>query len=194
MRLCRSYADPLEKRNRLVKTSDFTLRKFRVNPKYERCPHNLFLECQGREAQDGDSVAALLNELRQGCSYHAAQSGLIPKGTRQRTAGKVFYGCPHKRDHYHDPRQRGKPSVTTYADKEGLELLRPKDLSRPIPVPSKEYLTDLGFEDLFRRRRHAMGVSRMVFNNIRVNGFIIKVDKARIIPNARRDYTAEEIK
>ncbi|KAF9982048.1 hypothetical protein BGZ75_006584 [Mortierella antarctica] len=267
-----------------------------------------------------DQVEAWLKELRQGCNYHAAQAGLIPKGTRQRqwvldkmqedyialpasvaenhptalAAGgmwRAYFKCqrikgvpatdnsttadtkvalegkivviavgnsfihilPHNlgngstKDDMKDERtilqypiltirtiqykerddtftmsfgttlrQRTVAMTFTAArareiiiairarveslrwlyplTRKGIELSLSDDLSRPIPVPSKEYLIDLGFEDLLRAECHATGVDRKVFDNVLIDGFTIKVDKASDTPDTRRDYTAEEIK
>ncbi|KAF9581041.1 hypothetical protein BGW38_002093 [Lunasporangiospora selenospora] len=61
--------------------------------------------------------------------------------------------------------------------RKGIDLTLSEILSRPIPVPSKEYLPDLGFEDLLRAECFAMNVDRKVFSNVRVDGFVISIDK-----------------
>ncbi|KAG0247696.1 hypothetical protein BG011_001056 [Mortierella polycephala] len=78
--------------------------------------------------------------------------------------------------------------------RKGVELSMSEELSRPIPVPSKEYMPDLGFDDLLRAECHAMGVDRKVYNNVRIDGFIITVGKVGDTPEAKRDYSVDEMK
>ncbi|KAG0213892.1 hypothetical protein BGX28_003316 [Mortierella sp. GBA30] len=78
--------------------------------------------------------------------------------------------------------------------RKGVELLLSDDLARPIPVPSKDYMSDLGFEDLLRAECYAIGIDRRVFNNVQVDGFTITLNKAGDTPETKRDYSAEEIK
>ncbi|KAK3829972.1 MAG: hypothetical protein J3R72DRAFT_261482 [Linnemannia gamsii] len=78
--------------------------------------------------------------------------------------------------------------------RKGIELSLSENLSRPIPVPPKDHLTDLGFDELLRAECHAMGLDRRVFNNIVIDGFSITVNKASDNPEIKRDYTVEEMK
>ncbi|KAF9115051.1 hypothetical protein BGX27_009078 [Mortierella sp. AM989] len=266
-----------------------------------------------------DQVEAWLRELRQGCNYHAAQAGLIPKGTRQRqwivdkmqndfialptsvaenhptalaaggmwraffknqkikgvpvqenvsTETKValenkvvviavgtsaIHILPHNlgngstKDDMKDERTilqypiltvrsiqykekddtfticfgttlRQRTVVMTFSSarareiviairarveslrwlypltRKGIELSMSEELSRPIPVPSKEYMTDLGFEDLLRAECYAMGVDRKVYSNVHVDGFILTVGKAGDTPETKRNYSVDEMK
>ncbi|KAF9581215.1 hypothetical protein BGW38_001854, partial [Lunasporangiospora selenospora] len=79
--------------------------------------------------------------------------------------------------------------------RKGIELSLSEMLSQPIPVPSKEYLADLGFEDLLRAECSAMNVDRKVYSNVRVEGFRITIGKTGGEgPEQRRDYTVDEMK
>ncbi|KAF8976010.1 hypothetical protein BGZ46_008661 [Entomortierella lignicola] len=78
--------------------------------------------------------------------------------------------------------------------RKGIELSMSEELSRPIPVPSKDYLPDLGFEDLLRAECYAMGVERSIFSNVHVDGFTIKVGKVGDTPETKRDYGVDEMK
>ncbi|KAF9298207.1 hypothetical protein BGZ88_007557 [Linnemannia elongata] len=78
--------------------------------------------------------------------------------------------------------------------RKGIELSLSEALSRPIPVPSKEYMGDLGFEDLLRAECNAMNLDRGVFQNVRVDGFKIVVGKAGDSPDNRSDYSVDEMK
>ncbi|KAG0050823.1 hypothetical protein BGZ83_004408 [Gryganskiella cystojenkinii] len=78
--------------------------------------------------------------------------------------------------------------------RKGIDLAMSETLAKPIPVPSKDYLSDLGFEDLLRAECHAMNVDRKTYNNVRVDGFTIKVGKTGETPEARRDYSVDEMK
>ncbi|KAG0371897.1 hypothetical protein BGX24_001018 [Mortierella sp. AD032] len=78
--------------------------------------------------------------------------------------------------------------------RKGIELSLSENLSRPIPVPPKDHLTDLGFDELLRAECHAMGLDRRVFNNIVIDGFSITVNKASDNSESKRDYTVEEMK
>ncbi|KAF8936268.1 hypothetical protein BGZ58_004406 [Dissophora ornata] len=265
-----------------------------------------------------DQVEAWARELRQGCNYHAAQAGLIPKGSRQRqwavekmlvdhialptsvaenhptalaaggmwrayfksqrikgvpsqesapTEGKValegkvvviaigtsfIHFLPHNlgngssKDDMKDERAmlqypiltirtirykekddtftltfgttlRQRTVVMTFASarareiiialrarveslrwlyplaRKGIELSLSDELCRPIPVPSKDYMADLGFDELLRAECYAMGISHKIFNNVKVDGFVLtigKVDEG----TEKREYNAEEMK
>ena len=78
--------------------------------------------------------------------------------------------------------------------RKGIDLSMSEELSRPIPIPSKEYMADLGFDDLLRAECYASGVDRKVYSNIKVDGFVITINKAGDTPETKRDYTAEEMK
>ncbi|KAF9550387.1 hypothetical protein EC957_000689 [Mortierella hygrophila] len=78
--------------------------------------------------------------------------------------------------------------------RKGIELSLSETLSRPIPVPSKEYMGDLGFEDLLRAECNAMNLDRGVFHNVRVDGFKVVVGKTGDSPDNRSDYTVDEMK
>ncbi|ORZ21902.1 hypothetical protein BCR41DRAFT_369382 [Lobosporangium transversale] len=78
--------------------------------------------------------------------------------------------------------------------RKGVDLSMSEELSRPIPVPSKEYMVDLGFDDLLRAECYAMGVDRKVFNNVKVDGFILTVGKAGDTSETKRDYSVDEMK
>ncbi|KAI7830306.1 hypothetical protein BC939DRAFT_304790 [Gamsiella multidivaricata] len=78
--------------------------------------------------------------------------------------------------------------------RKGVELSLSEDLARPIPVPSKEYMVDLGFDELLRAECYAIGVDRRNFNNIKIDGFVIAVGKVGDTPETKRDYSPEEMK
>ncbi|KAG0380869.1 hypothetical protein BGX24_003730 [Mortierella sp. AD032] len=78
--------------------------------------------------------------------------------------------------------------------RKGIELALSETLSRPIPVPSKEYMGDLGFEDLLRAECNAMNLDRGVFHNVRIDGFRIVVGKAGDSSDNRSDYSVDEMK
>lgn len=78
--------------------------------------------------------------------------------------------------------------------RKGIELSLSETMAKAIPVPSKDYLADLGFEDLLRAECHAMNVDRKIYNNVRVDGFTVKVGKTGDTPETRRDYTVDEMK
>ncbi|KAF9027060.1 hypothetical protein BGZ52_004942 [Haplosporangium bisporale] len=78
--------------------------------------------------------------------------------------------------------------------RKGIELSLSETLSKPIPVIPKDYMADLGFEDLLRAECHAMGVDRSVYNNVVVDGFMLKVGQAGDRPDNLRDYTVDEMK
>ncbi|KAF9175120.1 hypothetical protein BGX21_007357 [Mortierella sp. AD011] len=77
--------------------------------------------------------------------------------------------------------------------RKGIELSLPESISKPIPVPSKEYMPDLGFEDLLRAECYAMSVDRKTYNNVKVDGFTITVGKTGEGPD-KRDYSVDEMK
>lgn len=77
--------------------------------------------------------------------------------------------------------------------RKGIELAMSEELSRPIPVPSKEYMTDLGFDDLLRAEAMATGVDRRVYN-IKIDGFVITIGKVGDTPETKRDYSVDEMK
>ncbi|KAG0042450.1 hypothetical protein BGZ83_000451 [Gryganskiella cystojenkinii] len=78
--------------------------------------------------------------------------------------------------------------------RKGIELALSDELSRPIPVPSKEYMTDLGFEDLLRAESLATGVDRTVYKNVKIDGFMITIGKIGDTPETKRDYSVDEMK
>ncbi|KAF9188797.1 hypothetical protein BGZ51_000321 [Haplosporangium sp. Z 767] len=78
--------------------------------------------------------------------------------------------------------------------RKGVTLFLSEALSKPIPVPSKDYLPDLGFEELLRAECVAMNVDRRVFNNVKIDGFKITVGKTGDFPEKRRDYSVDEMK
>jgi len=78
--------------------------------------------------------------------------------------------------------------------RKGIELALSEDLSRPIPVPSKEYMTDLGFDELLRAEAMATGVDRKVFSNVNTDGFVISIGKVGDTPETSRDYSVDEMK
>ncbi|KAG0305157.1 hypothetical protein BGZ98_004541 [Dissophora globulifera] len=78
--------------------------------------------------------------------------------------------------------------------RKGVELSLSEDLARPIPVPSKEYMPDLGFDELLKAECSAMGLDRKLFNNVKTGGFTITIGKVGDTPETLRDYTAEEMK
>ncbi|KAF9098047.1 hypothetical protein BGX23_007204 [Mortierella sp. AD031] len=78
--------------------------------------------------------------------------------------------------------------------RKGIELSLSESLSRPIPVPPKDHLNDLGFDELLRAECHAMGLDPRVFNNVVIDGFHITVGKAGDSPENKRDYSVEEMK
>ncbi|KAF9543616.1 hypothetical protein EC957_000620 [Mortierella hygrophila] len=78
--------------------------------------------------------------------------------------------------------------------RKGIELALSESMSRPIPVPSRDHLTDLGFDELLRAECHAMGLDRKVFKNVVIDGFSITVGKAGDNPDNKRDYSVEEMK
>ncbi|KAF9175692.1 hypothetical protein BGX20_001908 [Mortierella sp. AD010] len=78
--------------------------------------------------------------------------------------------------------------------RKGIELSLSEELSRPIPVPSKEYMADLGFDDLLRAECYAMGVDRRIYNNVQIEGFVITVGKVGDTPETKRDYSVDEMK
>ncbi|KAF9929851.1 hypothetical protein FBU30_001164 [Linnemannia zychae] len=78
--------------------------------------------------------------------------------------------------------------------RKGVELSLSESLSRPIPVPSKEHLADLGFDELLRAECHAMSLDRRVFNNVVIDGFHITINKAGDASESKRDYSVEEMK
>ncbi|KAG0315969.1 hypothetical protein BGZ99_007147 [Dissophora globulifera] len=78
--------------------------------------------------------------------------------------------------------------------RKGIELSLLEPLARPIPVPSKDYTTDLGFEDLLRAECSAMNVDRKVYNNVKIDGHKITVGKVEETPNSKRDYSVDEMK
>ncbi|KAI1318246.1 hypothetical protein EDD11_006942 [Mortierella claussenii] len=78
--------------------------------------------------------------------------------------------------------------------RKGVELTLSETLSKPIPVPSKEYMVDLGFEDLLRAECFAMNVDRKIYSNVKVNGFTIHVGKTGEGSEPKRDYSVDEMK
>lgn len=78
-------------------------------------------------------------------------------------------------------------------NRKGVDLNISEELSKPIPVPSKEYMADLGFDDLLRAESYASGVDRRVYN-IKIEGFVITIGKSGDTPETKRDYTPEEMK
>ncbi|KAG0266276.1 hypothetical protein DFQ27_009903 [Actinomortierella ambigua] len=78
--------------------------------------------------------------------------------------------------------------------RKGVDLHMPPDLSRPIPVPSKAYAADLGFEELLKAECYAMNVDRKVFSNNKVDAFSIHINKPNDTGDKLRDYTVDEMK
>ncbi|KAF9438955.1 hypothetical protein BGZ76_002618 [Entomortierella beljakovae] len=78
--------------------------------------------------------------------------------------------------------------------RKGIELSLSPELSRPIPVPSKEYMADLGFDDLLRAECQAMGIDRKIYTNVHTDGFTITINKVGDTPETKRDYTVDEMK
>ncbi|KAF9404758.1 hypothetical protein BGZ94_003966 [Podila epigama] len=78
--------------------------------------------------------------------------------------------------------------------RKGIDLTLSETLSKPIPVLPKDYLADLGFEDLLRAECYAMGVDRSVYNNIVVDGFVLRVRKTTDKNDGLRDYSVDEMK
>ncbi|KAF9113002.1 hypothetical protein BGX27_002398 [Mortierella sp. AM989] len=77
--------------------------------------------------------------------------------------------------------------------RKGIELSLSETISKPIPVPSKEYMPDLGFEDLLRAECYAMNIDRKTFNNVKIEGFSITVGKIGE-GHDKRDYSVDEMK
>ncbi|KAG0203464.1 hypothetical protein BGX28_004250 [Mortierella sp. GBA30] len=78
--------------------------------------------------------------------------------------------------------------------RKGIELSLSEALSKPIPVPSKDYVSDLGFEDLLRAECNAMNVERKIYSNVKVDGFKITVGKTGDSADQKRDYSVDEMK
>ncbi|KAG0242781.1 hypothetical protein BGW41_003457 [Actinomortierella wolfii] len=78
--------------------------------------------------------------------------------------------------------------------RKGVDLYMANDMARPIPVPSKAYASDLGFEDLLRAECHAMNVDRKVFQNNKVDAFSIQMNKPSEGNDQLRDYSVDEMK
>ncbi|KAF8941002.1 hypothetical protein BGZ58_003424 [Dissophora ornata] len=78
--------------------------------------------------------------------------------------------------------------------RKGIELTLSESLSKPIPVPSKDYMTDLGFEDLLRAECSAMNIDRKIYSDVKVDGFTITVKKTGDTADSKRDYSVDEMK
>ncbi|KAF9432840.1 hypothetical protein BGZ76_010244 [Entomortierella beljakovae] len=78
--------------------------------------------------------------------------------------------------------------------RKGIELSLSDEISKPIPVPSKEYMPDLGFEDLLRAECFAMNVERKSFSNVKIDGFSITIGKVGDNSEPKRDYMVDEMK
>ncbi|KAI7828982.1 hypothetical protein BC939DRAFT_442432 [Gamsiella multidivaricata] len=78
--------------------------------------------------------------------------------------------------------------------RKGIELSLSEALSKPIPVPSKDHMIDLGFEDLLRAECNAMNIDRKTYSNVKINGFSITVDKAGDTFETKGDYSVDEMK
>ncbi|KAF9933589.1 hypothetical protein BGZ67_004198 [Mortierella alpina] len=79
--------------------------------------------------------------------------------------------------------------------RKGIELSLSEALAKPIPVPTKDYMSDLGYEDLLRAECYAMNVDRKVYNNVKLEGFKIRIGKTRDdLLDHWRDYTVDEMK
>ncbi|KAG9321146.1 hypothetical protein KVV02_002424 [Mortierella alpina] len=79
--------------------------------------------------------------------------------------------------------------------RKGIEFTLSETLAKPIPVPTKDYMSDLGYEDLLRAECYAMNVDRKVYNNVKVEGFKIRIGKTRDdLLDHWRDYTVDEMK
>ncbi|KAF9366657.1 hypothetical protein BGX34_011052 [Mortierella sp. NVP85] len=78
--------------------------------------------------------------------------------------------------------------------RKGIELAMSELLSRPIPVPSKDYLIDHGFEDLLRAECYAMNIDRRIYSNLKIEGFSLHVGKTGDTADTKRDYSVDEMK
>lgn len=78
--------------------------------------------------------------------------------------------------------------------RKGIELTTSEQLSKPIPVMTKDYMPDHGFEDLLRAECHAMNIDRRTFSHVKIEGFAIHVGKAGDTADTKRDYSVDEMK